>query len=73
MIQLGTGTPTFNGERERHAAYLREGSITDDQYDRVLTLLSTVEDGTFTGDYGQLMTAYREIIPPKPHIQPDKP
>ena len=65
--------PTFDGERLRHLYYFNEDKITEDQYDRVCELLYSVEDGTFTGDFGELMTAYREIIPPKPHNQPDKP
>ena len=64
--------PTFDGERLRHLDYFNEGEITEDQYDRVCELLYSVEDGRFTGDYGQLMTAYREIIPPPPHLQADE-
>ncbi len=68
---LGKNLPTWNGERERHGVYLRTGQITEYQYDDVISFLDDVESGTWSGDYGQLMSAYRKIIPPPPHIQPD--
>ena len=38
---------------------------------RNVILADQFETGTFEGDYGQLMSAYRKIIPPIPHLQPD--
>jgi hypothetical protein len=63
---IGKDHPTFDQERARHLSYVKLGEISTGQYQRVNQLLGSVEDGTFDGDYGQLMASYREIIPFKP-------
>jgi hypothetical protein len=63
---LGKDHPTFAGERARHLNYVKVGDITTGQYQQVNQLLASVEDGSFDGDYADLMIGYRKIIPYKP-------